>query len=153
MEFSFNKFHIKYSFDEARYQRPGPSSLLVSDKKIFKSFTNRSLYIHKKGQIQPKVFIFSLYWAHVPNAAYQAPGPLTFWFHRRRFLKVFYHNWAWWPSWSCDPDVPPAHWGSMSKLALSGTVVSEEKTFETFTLWVYEKQVTPRAGPFLTPGL
>ena len=21
----------------------------------------------------------------------------------RRFLKVFYHIWAWQPSWSCDP--------------------------------------------------
>ena len=21
---------------------------------------------------------------------------------RRRFLKGFYHTWAWWPSWSCD---------------------------------------------------
>ena len=21
------------------------------------------------------------------------------------FLKGFYHIWAWWPSWSCDPDV------------------------------------------------
>ena len=20
------------------------------------------------------------------------------------FLKDFYHIWAWWPSWSCDPD-------------------------------------------------
>ena len=20
------------------------------------------------------------------------------------FLKGFYHLWAWWPSWSCDPD-------------------------------------------------
>ena len=23
-------------------------------------------------------------------------------FWRRRFLKGFYHIWAWWPSWSCD---------------------------------------------------
>ena len=23
----------------------------------------------------------------------------------RRFLKGFYHIWAWRPSWSCDPDV------------------------------------------------
>ena len=21
----------------------------------------------------------------------------------KRFLKGFYHIWAWWPSWSCDP--------------------------------------------------
>ena len=25
-------------------------------------------------------------------------------FWRRRFLKGFYHIWAWRPSWSCDPD-------------------------------------------------
>ena len=28
---------------------------------------------------------------------------LALWFWRRRFLKGFYHIWAWWPSWSCDP--------------------------------------------------
>ena len=22
----------------------------------------------------------------------------------KRFLKGFYHLWAWWPSWSSDPD-------------------------------------------------
>ena len=30
------------------------------------------------------------------------PRPLAFWFQKRRFLKGFYHRWAWWPSWSCD---------------------------------------------------
>ena len=27
-----------------------------------------------------------------------------YWFQRRRYLKGFYHIWAWWPSWSCDLD-------------------------------------------------
>ena len=27
--------------------------------------------------------------------------PANFW---RRFLSVFYHSWAWQPSWSCDPN-------------------------------------------------
>ena len=26
-----------------------------------------------------------------------------YWF-QRRYLKGFYHIWAWWPSWSCDLD-------------------------------------------------
>ena len=47
-----------------------------------------------------------LCWVQAPNAAYQAPRSLAFWFRRRRFLKCFYHILAWWPSWSCDPDPP-----------------------------------------------
>ena len=34
-----------------------------------------------------------------PDATY--PKSLR-WLHRKRFLKRFYHKWAWWPSWSCD---------------------------------------------------
>ena len=34
----------------------------------------------------------------------EVPRALTFWFWRRRFLKGFYHIWAWRPSWSCDQD-------------------------------------------------
>ena len=41
---------------------------------------------------------------HIPDATYQVPRSLTFWFWRRRFLKGFYHIWAWRPSWSCDQD-------------------------------------------------
>ena len=22
----------------------------------------------------------------------------------KKIFKCFYHTWAWWPSWSCDPD-------------------------------------------------
>ena len=32
------------------------------------------------------------------------------WFRRRRFLKGFYHIWAWRPSWSCDLDYLYTHW-------------------------------------------
>ena len=39
---------------------------------------------------------------HIPNATYQVPRSPAFWFWRRRFLKGFYHIWAWRPSWSCD---------------------------------------------------
>ena len=45
-----------------------------------------------------------LWWAQGPNATYQATSSWALWFWRRRFLKGFYHIWAWWPSWSCDPD-------------------------------------------------
>ena len=38
---------------------------------------------------------------HIPNATYKVPRSLAFWFWRR-FLKGFYHKWAWRPSWSCD---------------------------------------------------
>ena len=40
--------------------------------------------------------------AHIPNATYQVPWPLAFWFQSRGYLKGFYLIWAWWPSWSCD---------------------------------------------------
>ena len=40
--------------------------------------------------------------AWVPEAVYQVSRPLACWFQRRRFLKGFYHMWAWWPSWSYD---------------------------------------------------
>ena len=32
------------------------------------------------------------------------------WFWRIRFLKGFYHIWAWRPSWSCDLDCLYTHW-------------------------------------------
>ena len=41
---------------------------------------------------------------HIPDATYQVPRSSAFWFWRRRFLKGFYHIWAWRPSWSCDQD-------------------------------------------------
>ena len=41
---------------------------------------------------------------HIPNATYQVPRSSAFWFWKRRFLKDFYHIWAWRPSWSCDQD-------------------------------------------------
>ena len=44
-----------------------------------------------------------LWWAGVPDATYQVSWKSVHWF-RRRFLKGFYHIWAWRPFWSCDPD-------------------------------------------------
>ena len=45
-----------------------------------------------------------LWWAGVPDATYQVSWKSACRFWRRRFLKGFYHIWAWRPSWSCDPD-------------------------------------------------
>ena len=39
-----------------------------------------------------------------PNATYQVLWKSVHRFQRRNFFKGFYHIWAWWPSWSCDPD-------------------------------------------------
>ena len=43
-----------------------------------------------------------LWWAGVINATYQVSWKSVQRFQRRRFLKGFYHIWAWQPSWSCD---------------------------------------------------
>ena len=42
--------------------------------------------------------------AHIPNATYQVPRSLAFWFQRRRYLKGIYLKWVWWPSWSCGQE-------------------------------------------------
>ena len=57
-------------------------------------------------------------------------------FWRRRFLKGFYHIWAWRPSWSCDLDAankisfPLPKEAPHKILALIGPAVSEKKLFE-----------------------
>ena len=60
---------------------------------------------HKIGQSQPRVIIYINYdVAGVPDAKYQVSwksGPPVL---EKKFLKVFEHFWAWWPSWSCDLD-------------------------------------------------
>ena len=43
-----------------------------------------------------------LWQAGVTNATYQVSWKSVHRFRRRRFLKGFYHIWAWWPSWRCD---------------------------------------------------
>ena len=40
----------------------------------------------------------------VPDDSCKGSAPRHSWFWRRRFLKVFYHIWAWRPSWSTDHD-------------------------------------------------
>ena len=38
------------------------------------------------------------------DASRQVSLKSIYWFQRGRYLKGFYHIWAWWPSWSCDLD-------------------------------------------------
>ena len=62
-------------------------------------------------------------------------GPLV---PGRRFLKGFYHIWAWWPSWSCGLDYLYIHWlplpidASQKILALICPMVLEEKTIDYY---------------------
>ena len=60
-------------------------------------------------------------------------GGHQFW--KRRFLKGFYHIWAWLPYWSCDPDSANKFWFPLSieasqNLALIGQAIWEKKRFE-----------------------
>ena len=68
-----------------------------------------------------------LWWARVPDATSQVSrsSALQFW---RRFLKGFYHIWAWWPFWSCDKQtfVLPFQWGSRWNMASIIPLVSEK---------------------------
>ena len=53
-------------------------------------------------------------------------------------FEVFYHIWAWRPSWSWPGPFkqtffPPSHGGSIWYLTLIGQAVSEEKTFKVWT--------------------
>ena len=87
-------------------KRPWPSSFRKED---FESSAYRSLHrkiwpFRKKGQSQPKVIIFQTLLGAYPQCCIPSPKALALWFWRR-FFKGFYHIWAWWPSWSCDPDV------------------------------------------------
>ena len=47
---------------------------------------------------------------NVPNTTYQVPRSSAFWSWRRRFLKGFYHIWAWQPSWSYDQNILHKFW-------------------------------------------
>ena len=91
----------------------------------------------------------------VPDATYQVWWKSVHKFWKRRFLKGFYHIWAWLPSWSCDPNSANKFWfplsigGFTQNLALIGQAISEKKRFEIVedggtdegyaVAWVYHK--------------
>ena len=54
-------------------------------------------------KVNPVLSSEQLQWAIVRNATFIFSRQL-FWFQRKRFLKIIYHIWSWWPSWSCDWD-------------------------------------------------
>ena len=59
------------------------------------------------------------------NAAYQVQWKSVHHFWKRRFVKDFYHKWAWRPSWSCDPECR-----EHIKIGFDWQSVSEKKNFE-----------------------
>ena len=73
-----------------------------SKKKSFKCIRKRNLTLTFRRSTLDH-HLNNLGRAHIPTAIYQVPRSSAFWF-LRRFLKGFYHIWAWRPSWSCDQD-------------------------------------------------
>ena len=71
---------------------------------LWKSLSYQILPCRKIGQGHSQGHqLNKLWWAGVPDAKQVSwKSARRFW--RRRFLKGFYHIWAWRPSWSCDPD-------------------------------------------------
>ena len=71
----------------------------------YKSIREQSWPCCKVGQGQLRIMIWTNFVGpRVPNAVYQVSRSSAFLFWRRRFLKGFYHIWAWQPTWSCDQD-------------------------------------------------
>ena len=66
---------------------------------------------------------------------------LVFWFWRRRFLKGFYHIWAWRPSWSCDQD-------SLNKLSFPHPKESPYEIWAQLAQWFQRR----RSLKMLTDG-
>ena len=56
-----------------------------------------------------------------------------------------------WPRFGKQTFVPLTHWGSMWNLASIGPVVSEEKTFEAFSLHEFMKTIDPWDRAILDP--
>ena len=81
---------------------------IISEKSTIFSFSFRKAkfdFAVKWVKVTPRSSFeqFMMNWS--PRTTYQVSWKSACWFWRRRFLKVFYHIWAWRPSWSCDPDV------------------------------------------------
>ena len=73
---------------------------------LYKSIWNKiwSLWKKSKMYLGSSFEKTSLGSTQVPNAVYQVSILLAIRFWRRLNFNVFYHIWAWWPSWSCDQD-------------------------------------------------
>ena len=81
---------------------------IVSEKLTVFTFSNGKAQVTKfdlvvkRSRSSQGHHLNKLWCAWVPNATYQVSLKSVHRFRRRRFLKSFYHIWAWWPSWSCD---------------------------------------------------
>ena len=70
---------------------------------LLKSLSYQIWPCRKLGQGQPRVIIWTNYdGLESPMLHTKFCGNRVHRFLRRRFLKGFYHIWAWQPSWSCD---------------------------------------------------
>ena len=71
------------------------------------------------------------------GVVYRVQKSSVCWFPKRRFLKNFYHIWAWWPSWSHDYDdlnILLFFQHSRWSLASMGPVALHQKVFENINL-------------------
>ena len=125
--------------------------LILLDKMTFayRSLWKKSTFLHKKRSMWTQSYhIFKLYWAHIPNAAYQDPGPYTLWFRRRRSLKGF-------TIYGCGSQLghatvmrgtnfhSPYPLRLIMKFGFDWTTdFWKEDIWRVFPIWVYVKQVT-----------
>ena len=112
MEFSFNSF---VETDTTSYKiwlwwsyipNMKGTGLLVSDKRIFKSFANAKIFdlSVKKGKVNPKLSLFQTLLGPCTQCHIPSPRPIGSLVPSGGFLKGFYHSWVWRLSWSCDPN-------------------------------------------------
>ena len=83
---------------------------------------------------------------------------LSLWFRKRRFLKGFYHIWAWRPSWSSDQDTPdkfsfPLNIETSCEIWLwLAEWLLRRKQLKIFPYMIICKTSDPRAEPFWPQG-
>ena len=88
-------------FKKSTFQKKNSHLNAITSKFDLTLCRSRSTYDHHLNKLSRP---------HIPNATYLLPRSMAFRFRRRRFFKVFYHIWAWWPSWSCDQNILHAFW-------------------------------------------
>ena len=64
---------------------------------------------------------------------------------KRRFLKGFYHIWAWRPSLSCDQHYVNKFKANIQHLVKKGPMITEKSKFQ-LELFFYEKRCLPLLG-------
>ena len=110
-DFGFNSFQKKSNFNAL-----GANLTLMLSR-------SRSTYDHCLNKLGGP---------HIPNATYQVPRLLAFLFWGR-FLKGFYHIWAWPPSWSCVQD-------HLNKLLFPNPKVSPYEIWVQLAQWCQRRK-------------